>query len=85
MGFMEIVGHYQNGMIIPENGISLPDGTQVTITVRTAIPKRDDAMSDEERQRYLAALARIDAVPNENPGDTFNAADHDRVLYGDGS
>jgi predicted DNA-binding antitoxin AbrB/MazE fold protein len=78
---MEILGHYQNGMIIPNDAISLPEGTEVTIIVRngsTPIEKQ----SEQDRQRYMAALARIDSVPNENPGDAFSGADHDQVLYG---
>jgi predicted DNA-binding antitoxin AbrB/MazE fold protein len=82
---MEIQGHYEDGVIIPDDGISLPDGTLVTITVRLLHATDEDKMSDEQRKRYLAALSRIDAVPNENPNDTFSGADHDRVLYGDGS
>jgi hypothetical protein len=82
---MEIQGHFENGVIIPHDGISLPDGTAVTITV-AAIPQAPgDTMSEEGRQRYLAALARIDSVANENPGDSFSGADHDLGLYGDGS
>jgi predicted DNA-binding antitoxin AbrB/MazE fold protein len=81
---MEINGHYENGVIIPDNDISWPDGTKVTISVRAANARNDrDKMSDEERHRYLEALARIDAVPDENPSDTFSGADHDRALYGD--
>jgi predicted DNA-binding antitoxin AbrB/MazE fold protein len=79
---MEIQGHYQNGMIVPHNGVSLPDGTEVTITVREPSPIGSKAMSEDERRRYLEALARIDALPDENPGDSFGGADHDRVLYG---
>ena len=81
---MEISGHYQNGVVIPDSGISLPDGTKVIISVcaTDARPKRDK-MTDEELRRYREALARIDAVPDENPGDTFSGADHDRALYGD--
>jgi predicted DNA-binding antitoxin AbrB/MazE fold protein len=82
---MEIQGHYQNGMIIPHNGVSLPDGTEVTITVRQESQQGSKMMSEEERRRYLAALARIDALPDENPDDTFSGVDHDQVLYGDGS
>lgn len=79
---MEIQGHYQNGMIIPHADVFLPDGTEVTIVVRSSQHSRGDAMSDDEHKRYLAALARIDAVPNENRDDNFGGIDHDRVLYG---
>jgi len=79
---MEIQGHYQNGMIVPHNGVSLPDGTEVTIIVREPLQNRSSMMTEEERKRYLKALAEIDSVPNENPGDTFSGADHDQALYG---
>ena len=82
---MEIQGYVHNGMIIPQDGISLPDGTAVTITVRIDPRASGKAMTAEQRECYLAALARIDAVPNENPDDTASGADHDRVLYGNGS
>jgi predicted DNA-binding antitoxin AbrB/MazE fold protein len=79
---MEIQGHYQNGMIVPNSHLSLPEGTEVTIVVREAAPRNRTFMTEEERRRFLAALAEIDAVPNENPGDTFSGRDHDKVLYG---
>ena len=82
---MEIHGHFQNGMIVPHDGVTLPDGTEVTIAVPAAAQVSGDVLSDEKRKCYLAALARIDAVPNENPDDSFAGADHDRVLYGNGS
>ncbi len=80
---MEIQGHYENGVIVPHDGLSLPNGTEVTIVVRqTTQPRKVVLMTPEQRQKYLEALARIDAVPNENPGDTFSGVDHDQVLYG---
>jgi hypothetical protein len=82
---MEIQGHFQNGMIVPHDGVSLPDGAEVTITVRSASQRSGDTMSGEEQKHYLAALAKLDAVANENPGDTFSGTDHDRELYGKGS
>jgi hypothetical protein len=82
---MEIQGHYENGVIVPHGGTTLPDGTQVTIVVREAMQPGRTMMTDEERRRYLEALARIDAVPDENPNDTFSGKDHDQVLYGEPS
>jgi hypothetical protein len=82
---MVIHGHVENGVVIPHDAIALPNGTEVTITVPTDSGVRADEMSQQEQQKYRAALARIDATANENPGDTFRGADHDRVLYGDRS
>jgi hypothetical protein len=82
---MEIQGHFKNGLIVPHDAISLPDGTVVTIMVGAALKARSETMSEEAHKRYLAALARIDAAANENPGDDFSGADHDRELYGNGS
>jgi hypothetical protein len=82
---MVLHGRFENGMIIPDGNISLPDGTQVTITVRFSPRSVSDAMTEQERMRYIEALARIDGVADENPGDKFPGRDHDRVLYGEGS
>lgn len=82
---MEVQGYFLNGMVVPHNGLSLPDGTEVTITVRDEVHNASAPMSEDDRERYRGALSRIDAVANENPGDTFSGADHDRILYGTGS
>ena len=78
---MEIQGHYENGIVVPHEGANLPDGTEVTIVVRQSSQQKAQLMTEEERRRYLEALAEIDAVENENPGDTFSGADHDQILY----
>jgi hypothetical protein len=82
---MEILGHFHDGMIVPHDRLSLPNGTEVTITVRNDDLSSGIALTSDERNRYLAALARLDAAANENPGDTFSGTDHDRELYGNGS
>lgn len=79
---MEIHGHIHNGVVVPDDVLSLPEGTEVTILVRNISSTNGEAMSTDERARYLDALARIDAVANENPGDAFSGSDHDQVLYG---
>ena len=78
---MVIHGHIENGAIVPHGGISLPDGTQVTIIAQEKA-RNDRDMSADQRKKYLDALMRIDAIANENPGDSFGGADHDRALYG---
>lgn len=39
-------------------------------------------MTDEERQRLLAAIDRIASLPLEGSDEPFSGADHDKVLYG---
>jgi hypothetical protein len=82
MHIMEIQGHIQNGVAVPDGGLPLPEGAKVVIVIPSAATG-GDVMSAEAKARYLEALARIDAVANENPGDNFSGADHDQVLYGD--
>jgi hypothetical protein len=82
---MKVQGHFVNGMIVPSDGLSLPDGTEVTIIVHDDSQNAATLMSGDERKRYLESLSRIDAVANDNPGDTFSGADHDRILYGNAS
>jgi hypothetical protein len=83
---MTISGIVQNGVVVLEGGTALPDGTPVTVLVeqRQSAPlcPQNERMSEEERQRVLAILDRISSLPDENPGDTFSGADHDKVLYG---
>jgi hypothetical protein len=79
---MEISGHIQNGHVVPERPLGLPDGSTVTIVVPAAQGGGPSAMSADQQSRYLNALAHIDALENEQPGDNFSGADHDQALYG---
>jgi hypothetical protein len=81
---MEVQGHIQNGLVVPDGAIALPEGAKVTIVVSEGALSQPDVMTAEELARYRRALSEIDAVPNENPGDDFRGADHDQVLYGRG-
>lgn len=78
---MVIHGRVEKGLIVPETGISLPDGTEVTIIVRPPAGSEAARMLPDEHARYLAGLASIDALPNESPGDRFRGADHDAAIY----
>ena len=80
---MVIRARIHNGVIALGNELSLPDGTEVTVVVR-AEPKVAGPQITGEQRRSLCEMRReIETLPNENPGDTFSGADHDRVLYGD--
>jgi uncharacterized membrane protein len=80
---MVIRGRVQNGVVVLEDAVSVPEGTEVTVVVGTAPEAAGDSMTEENRRRLREALRRIESLPNENPGDTFSGADHDRALYGD--
>ena len=84
---MTLHGKIQNGVVVLDNGTGLPDGTPVTVLVEpraeALLPPPEERMSEEERRRILAIMDRIASLPDENPGDTFSGADHDKVLYGE--
>ena len=77
---MEIQGHIQNGAAVPDDFVALPEGAKVTIVVSGGSVTPAGAMTADELARYRHALAEIDALPNENPGDDFSGANHDHVL-----
>ena len=81
-------GRVQNGVVVLEEGVRLPEGTAVTVlpepdVFESEVGVPSDRMTEDELRRYREALAEIDSLPNENPGDTFSGAEHDRVLYGE--
>jgi hypothetical protein len=81
---MTFDGTIQNGVVVLAGGAELPEGTQVKVVVsHAAQPALPDRMSDEERARVLAIVERLASLPDENPGDNFSGADHDKVLYGE--
>lgn len=61
----------------------VPDGAEVIIVIPSHSAPNGEVMSASEEARYRDALARIDAIADENPGDAFSGADHDQALYGD--
>jgi len=76
-----IRGRIQNGVVVLTEDVSLPEGTEVTVAVCAASEGTGSAMSGAERRRVLETMDRIAALPDENPGDAFSGADHDKVLY----
>ena len=80
-GWLVIAGVVQNGVVVLQDGASVPEGTQVTVVVRAGAPAAK--LSEAEHRRIVQVVEGIAALPDENPSDTFSGADHDRVLYGD--
>lgn len=72
---MEIPGRICNGAVVP--------GAAVTIVTPPQASECRSSMTSNETARLREALARLDAVDNENPGDRFSGANHDQALFGD--
>ena len=60
----------------------LAEGTEVTVVVAPAPSRLIARCLKRSAVEFRKIMNEIAALPNENPGDTFSAADHDKVLYG---
>jgi hypothetical protein len=79
---MVIRGRVQNGVVVLEEAVSVPEGTEVTVVVAAPQATSGDVLPEAERRRIQEIMDRIAALPDENPGDDFSGADHDKVPYG---
>jgi hypothetical protein len=79
---MVILGRIQNGVVAFGSDISLPEGLEVTVVVPTKSDSTGGLMSESQRRALREARRENESLSNENPGDTFSGADHDRILYG---
>jgi len=80
---MVIRGRIKNGVIVLDDATVLPEGVEVTVVVQSSAEPGEGELSVEKQQRLRQASKRFESLPNENPGDRFSGAEHDRVLYGD--
>ena len=79
---MTLQGTIRGGMVVLDQPVEVPEGTKVSVFV-PAIAPREARSVEEKVARSKAALAKLLAIPDENPNDDFRAEDHDKVLYGD--
>ena len=77
---MTLQGTIRGGQVILDQPVEAPDGTRVSIFLNATAASKS---LDEAHARRIAALEELLSIPNENPGDNFSGADHDRVLYGE--
>jgi hypothetical protein len=80
---MVIRGRIQNGVVAFGSDVSLPEGMEVTVVIPAPSESGTESLPEAERKRISHIMDRIAALPDENPGDTFSGADHDKVLYGE--
>lgn len=69
---VEMEAIVEHGLLRPVEPLSIPEGTRVSLTVRT--PQAPRSLAEQ--------LRRIAALPDEGPDDGFSGEDHDKVLYG---
>ncbi len=79
---MVIRGRIEKGVVVFEEQVSLPEGTEVTVWVRAASDEANEGALAAERRRVLAIMDAIAALPIEGAGKPVNSADHDKLLYG---
>ena len=66
---------YENGTLILDKPLAIPNGTKVEILV---LPPKNK----KREQTPAELLAEIAALPMEGKTDKFSGRDHDKVLYG---
>lgn len=60
---MVISGHIRNGVVVLEGGVTLPEGTQVTVLLPVASPIKLSAPTERPRRRIVFPI-----IPSEHPG-----------------
>ena len=69
MGMQIFSARVRGGAIVPEDGVTLPEGTQVTVIADAEPATTDAEVSPEEERELLAAIAEAER------GETVRAAD----------
>ena len=78
---MTYQGTVQNGVVVFDNGLSLPDGTVVTIVIPTENATPDATPEQPTIWQKLSELGRqVESEPCDLPSDL--AANHDHYLHG---
>ena len=78
-------GRVQNGVVVLDDNVRLPDGTLVVVWPETPVSTQSatqESSPEEQHRRLLEAIDRIAALPLEGSSEPFRGADHDQVLYG---
>jgi hypothetical protein len=76
---MSLEGHIENGVVVFDQPVSLPDGTPVRVEVLPATPCEDQAAA-ERAGHFLNHYSSVIGTVTDLPPDA--ALNHDHYLYG---
>lgn len=77
-------GRVQNGVVVLDANVQLPEGALVRVETESAVPPMQP-LSDLHRLERLRIIDRVASLPIEGATEPFNGSDHDQVLYGNPS
>lgn len=73
---MTYMGHVENGTIVLDEPVTLPDGATVKIEFAVALPVADENSGPSFTERFSEVLGKARSLPEDA------AEDHDQYLYG---
>lgn len=73
---MAYMGHVENGAIVLDEPVALPDGAVVKIEFAVELPGSDDGSGPSFTERFSEVLGKARSMPEDA------AEDHDHYLYG---
>lgn len=69
-------GHIRNGMVVFDESVSVPEGTEVDVSVRAASVEETADEPPTLYERYKSFIGIADGLPSDM------AEQHDHYLYG---
>ena len=73
---MAYMGHVENGAIVLDEPVALPDGAAVTIELAVVLPRVDGDSGRSFTERFAEVLGKAQSLPEDA------AENHDHYLYG---
>jgi hypothetical protein len=76
-------GRIQNGVVVLDDNLPLPDGTPVVVWPEVPISAQNapqGLLPEEQHRRLMDAIDSIAALPLEGSKEPFRAADHDQAI-----
>ncbi len=72
-------GHIENGHVVLDEPVVLPEGARVRVDVVS--DKNVETLSESGGDLLNQLRQKVSALPVRNPCDGFSNRDHDRLLY----